>query len=785
MNAAVMDSGLNTHEDGQGLEDDAHAAQGDGPLLLDEYTEWLREMEEEPAWRRTADKEMDYADGNQLDTDLLKAMKEQGIPPALEDRIGPTLRALQGYETAVRTDWRVTANGQPGSQDVSDALNFELNQAERKSGADKACSNAFRPQAGVGIGVVEVKRQGDPLKYQYKCSVVNRNDIRWDWNAEEENLDDARYLKHDKWLHASRLAAAFPGDAAAIRNLGRDGANWWNSGMVSRLAGAGGGSTGLENVWQEGRSWTVEESRWYNRDNKRLCLSAVWYRRWASVALLRTPDGRVVEYDPKNMAHNVGIAIGSSEVFRAVVAKVRLSYWIGPYKLHDGPSPYPHQHFPYAFFWGFREDRTRVPYGYVRGLIFQQDSLNSGTALMRWGMAAYRVERTEGVLDMSDAMFRKQVGRRNADIKLKSEGLNKPGARFEIKRDVQLTEQQHQLMNNCRSVFEQISAAPAAFTGQNGTANSGLQERTQLEQANQSLGTIMDNFRDGRRMIGEMLLSLIIQDLGEKEKTVIIEGDAVKADRTVVLNRLETDEGGYTYLSNDVQRTLLQVQLEEVPSTAGYRSQQLYAFQEVIKTMPQNFQQAVFPYMVALMDSPYKREIVEALRAVGAQETPEQVEQRIKQTVQDALVKAGNDLKARELDIKERMSEAQIKDIVAAAVLKGVQAAFSAMQGGVQVTEMPMIAPIADAIMAGAGYQKPNPIGDNPNFPTPPIPQGAASEPVAEEALDAKGPGAEGPADQAMDVRQNTSPGFPPVPQGPETGMRGMETPTPEDNLPA
>ena len=749
----------------------------DGALSLHEYTEWLREMDEEPAWRRVADKEMDYADGNQLDTELLAAMKEQGIPPAVEDKIGPMLRALAGYETTVRTDWRVTANGQPGSQDVSDALNFELNQAEDKSKADKACSNAFRPQAGVGIGVVEVKRQSDPTKFQYQCAGVNRNDIRWDWAAEEANLDDARYLKHDKWLHPSRLIASFPDHAEHIKQMGRDGARWWNSGLAGRLNTEGGGSTGLENVWQDGRSWTVEESRWFNRDNKRLCLSAVWYRRWVSATMLRTPDGRVIEYDPQNMAHNVGIAVGSSEVFKAVVAKVRMSYWIGPYKLHDGPTPYPHQHFPYAFFWGFREDRTRVPYGYVRGLIFQQDSLNSGTALMRWGLAAYRVERTKGAVDMPDAMLRKQVGRRNADIVLNAEAMSKQGARFEIKRDAQLTDQQHQLMDNCRAVFDQISAAPAAFTGQRGNANSGLQERTQLEQANQALSTIMDNFRDGRRMIGEMLLAMIIQDLGEREKVVIIEGDAVKDDRTVVLNKLETDEGGYTYLSNDVQRTLLQVQLEEVPTTAGYRSQQLYAFQEVIKTMPPQFQQAAFPYMVALMDTPYKREIVEALRAVGAQETPEQVEKRIQQAVQDALVKAGNDLKARELDLKERLTEAQIKDIVAGAVLKGVQAAFSSMQGGVQVAQMPMIAPIADAIMQGAGYQKPNPGGDDPNFPTP---EGVPVEPAPVS------PGGAGGAEASPEIEQlyqNTSPNFPPVPQTPSHGMQGIETSNAADNL--
>ena len=737
-------------------------------VTQEEFTQWLREMDEEPGWRATADKEMDYADGNQLDTELLAAMKEQGIPPAIEDRIGPMLLALQGYETTTRTDWRVSANsGQESSDDVAQALNEELNQAERKSKADDACSDAFRPQVGVGLGCVEVKFESDPTKFPFKCAAVHRNEVRWDWQAQEWDLSDARYFKRDKWLLPDRIARAFPQHRELILQCGRHGAQWWNEGFNSRFSSQGGASTGLQNASLEGRSSTIEEARWYSRVSKQLCLTELWYRRWVEATLLETPDGRVVEYDSENQAHNYGIATGRSKPFRAVVSKVRRSYWLGPHKLHDSPTPYPHDHFPYVMFWGFREDRTRVPYGYVRGVIYQQDSLNSGTALQRWGMAAYRTERTKGAVAMTDAQFRRQIGRRNADITLDQEHMEKKGARFEVKRDVQLSEQQLQLMNNCRSVFEQLSAAPAAFTGQRGNATSGLQERTQLEQANQSLGTVMSNFRKARTLIGEMLLAMIIKSLGDKPKQVPIEGDAVLPDRTISLNQLETDPQGYSYLSNDVQRTLCKVQLDEVPSTAGYRSQQLYAMQEVIKTMPPQFQQAAFPYMVALMDTPYKKQIVEALRAAGSQETPEQVEQRVQQAVQEALVKAGHALKARELDMKERLTEAQIQDIVAGAVLKGVQAAFSSMQGGVQVAQMPMIAPIADAIMQSAGYQKPTPNGDDPNFP---VPQGAA-QPLAQD----------GGVDP---VQQNTSPTFPPIPQSAGTGMQGIETPSEQDNLP-
>ena len=37
-----------------------------------EYSDIIIEIEQQPYWRGVADKEMDYADGNQLDSDLLR-----------------------------------------------------------------------------------------------------------------------------------------------------------------------------------------------------------------------------------------------------------------------------------------------------------------------------------------------------------------------------------------------------------------------------------------------------------------------------------------------------------------------------------------------------------------------------------------------------------------------------------------------------------------------------------------------------------------------------------------
>lgn len=735
-------------------------------LSIIEYQEILNEIEQQPRWRAIADSEADYADGNQLDGELLKKQRELGLPPAVENLIGPALRAIIGYEKSVRTDWRVTPNGEVGGQDVADALNYKLNQAERNSKADKACSDAFETQIKCGLGWVEVSRDTDPFRYPYRCRKTHRNEIHWDMNAVEADLSDARWLRRAKWLRPERIALSFPDHKGLIMALGRQGADWYNSPNFD-----GGMSTGLQNAWAQGRANTLQEERWYNTTSKELCVFEVWYRRWESAPVIKTPDGRVVEYDENNDHHVMAVAAGMTKPIMATVTRMRRAYWLGPHLLHDAPSPYQHTHFPYVPFWGFREDATGIPYGYVRDMKYPQDSLNSALSKLRWGMSVTRTERTKGAVAMTDAQLRKQAARPDADIILDQEHMKKEGARFEIIRDYNLTDQHYQMLGENRQSIKSTSGITPSFEGGVGSAQSGYQEQQQIEQSNQSLANMMDNLREGRKQVGELLLSMIIEDLGNEPQTVVITGDAVTEDRTVVINAPERDpETGQTYLSNDVQKTRLMVALEDVPSTNSYRGQQLNAFSEAVKSLPTELQVAAMPYMVALMDIPHKENFIEDIRKISQQQTPEQIDQQIKAAVEQALVKAANDIKMRELEIKELKVASEIKNLEAKTVQTGVSSAYSAMQGGAQIAQMPQIAPIADQIMMSAGYERPNPAGDDPNYPT----ANAPVQPIAGEM-----------PDQAVDVQQNTSPMYPPVPQDGDSPMKGIETPTIADNMPA
>lgn len=50
-------------------------------LSLQTFTRWLDEIEQQPSWRARADRECDYYDGNQLDSEVMRKARERGLPP--------------------------------------------------------------------------------------------------------------------------------------------------------------------------------------------------------------------------------------------------------------------------------------------------------------------------------------------------------------------------------------------------------------------------------------------------------------------------------------------------------------------------------------------------------------------------------------------------------------------------------------------------------------------------------------------------------------------------------
>lgn len=693
-------------------------------LSLSEFTDWLNELQEQPRWRMNADKEADYADGNQLDSEVMQRAAELGLPPAIEPLVGPTIDSVLGLEAKTRKDWRVMPD-ENDADEVAEAMTFKLSQAERKSKADMSCSEAFADQVKVGLGWVEVSRCDDPFKYPYRCNSIHRNEIWWDWFSKENDLSDARYLIRRKWTDIDQAVLRFPEHAELIKSVG----GGWSDYDLANLDG--GRATGLYNAWDSERGWSIEEQEWRDTQRRRVCLYEVWYRRWERVMVIKTPDGRVVELDHNSDTHLFAIASGIEPVW-AVIARMHVSYWMGPHKLHDGKSPYKHNKFPYVPFWGKREDRTKVPFGLVRGMIYLQDEVNARIAKMQWGLGSVRTTRTDGAVLDDDDDFREQVARVDADIILDADHMARPGAMFKVERDFELNQQQYQRLADAREGIRRVAGIQKAFLGEETPYQTGAAVAQLTEQSAQTIAKIYDNFQDARKRVGELLLSLVIEDMIGHEENITIEGDIFNEPKRIALNKPSYDPmTGIEYLDNDIERIKLKVELADVPETPTFRAQQVQALSEVIKSAPPEFMSVLVPRMIALMDVPDKKSVVDELRQIGER--------------QDPMIA----IKEREVAVKESLADANVKKIINDAVQSAVTAMFSATQAGMQIASMPQIAPVADQILKSAGMQDADqpPIIDSPGVTMP-----------------------------AMDVERNTSPAFPPRPGNPAVGVNeGIE----------
>lgn len=707
----------------------------DSGLDLATFTTWIAEIDQQPSWRSQADREMDYCDGNQLDSAILQKMAAVGMPPSIEPLMGPTIDVVLGMEAKTRTDWRVIPDGDKTGDDVADALNRRLNQAERHSGADRACSDAYASQVKVGIGWVEVSRETDPFKFPFRCRSVHRNEIWWDFLSVEPDLSDTRYLIRRKWTDRDIAKLMFADQAELIQHSSAG----WTGIDLGTLTADGGTSTGLAMAWDRERGWSVEEQNWRDVHNRRVCLFEVWYRVWEKVLVFKTKDGRVVEYDAKNEMHVVAVGADSKPSY-ANVSRMRRAWYMGPHQLHDGPSPYRHNKFPYVAFWGKREDRTGIPFGLARGMMYLQDEVNTRTAKMQWGLAAVRTTRTDGAVMGDDEAFRQEVARSDADIILSAKHMREPGAMFEVKRDFELNAQQYQRLIDARDGIKRTSGIQPALAGENQANNSGILNSQLLEQSTQSLADLNDNFRFARAEVGELLLSMLIEDMIGKEEKVLIDGGAFKDDRVVELNKPTVDpDTGITYLTNDVARTRLKVSLADVPTTPSFRAQQLQAMSEAFKASPEKYQQIMMPHLMGLLDVPNRDDIVKAIRESDNAPDPEL------------------EIKKRELDLKEALGEANVKKVIAQSVTETVKAMYSAIQAALQVASVPQVASIADQILGSAGMPDAN--------ATPLVAQ-------PEQAVDMPGESAQ----EAINAPQNTSPMLPPVPAEPDVGINtGIE----------
>lgn len=638
----------------------AHTKTGTAPaveLSPLRYREIAEEVRRQPAWRTTADKCADYYDGKQITPEEAALLEERGMGELITNFVKPSVNALLGLEAKTRTDWRVAADRDEDTE-TAEALSAKLAEAERETRADVACSEGYREQVIAGVGWVYVGRNADPFGYKYLVENVHRNEMFWDWAARRPDLSDARYLVRQRWYAVEHVCAFFPEHAALIRAAGSGWAPEWLD-----LAKSSDPLLHAFNAETDSGDWM--DAEWRNLESQLIQLREVWYRHYVRGLVIDLPGGRTVEFDKKNPLHVLAVGQGFATPRQAVFAKLRVSLWIGPHKLLD--EDYGQLALPYVPFWGYREDRSRVPYGVVRDMLPMQDEINARRRKLLWLLSSKRVQVDSDALDTDYNDFQdlaEEVARADALIVTNPARMNRQGG-LKVETDLSLSTQQYQVMQESQQAIQQVAGVYNAMMGRDDRAMSGAALSTLVEQGTNSQGDINDNYRFSRTLVGQRLLELIVRDLAGSEVEVLA-GEEGKR-KTILLNRPVVDSvTGIAYRDNDVSKALVKVALADVPSTPAYRSQTMTMLAEVIKGLPPQVQAPLVPYFLEATEHPKRREMADTVRKVlgitEEQDDPQvQQLQAALEQMQMAMQQGVEQYEGQIAELQQKLAEASLR----------------------------------------------------------------------------------------------------------------------------
>lgn len=672
----------------------APKAAAQGGLELSDLEKFLSEMRTAPAWRTRADVECDYYDSNQHTPDEIERAERLGLPVVTINLIFATINMILGMEAKTRTDWKVMPDGPSTPDLVADAMTVKLVEAERVTKADKACSDAYASQMKSGLGWVYVGRNMDPFKYRHKVEYVDRREIWWDMRGKTDDTSDWRWLVRRKWHDADYLKAFLPKslgdtdvhdliDACTSQQAPWDFAQFANSlplemdGMISR-------------DWNGG--WGYDE--WRDTERARALLYEVWYRTWVRGYVLNLPDGRVVEYNQRDPLHMAAAATGVAVPISAIYSKVRLSWWLGPFRLYDVPTPFKHSYFPYVPFFCYREDKTRVPYGQIRVMLSMQDEVNARRAKMLWQLSANRVITREGAFK-DDNQVRQEVNRPDAYLKVAKNNDNDKRTLADIISIEEHTGLNAQQMEVYRDSVQMINSVAGVYGPMLGDAKSGADAGVAIDmliqQGTTTLAEPNDNYRTARTLVGEQLLANVVEEMGAMGAPIPValpKDHPSKPNGRVMLNQPARTANDLPFISNDVTKLRTRVALADVPSSATYQQQQFQTISEIIKGLPPELVPIVIDIWVQASNVPNKHEIADRLRKVTGQpgpepdpstQTPEQYQEAVlEQQQQQQAAEAQQQMQA----LQQMGLEADVMDKKASAKLKEAQTVATLVKTG-------------------------------------------------------------------------------------------------------
>lgn len=694
----------------------------DSPALLKTFRklqEWFdQEMQRQAANRYQQALDCDYYDGLQWTEEDAQTLLERNQAPLVFNEIKPTIDWMIGTERRTRIDFKILGR-EKSDNDSANAKTQLLKYLDDTNKAAFHRSYAFSDAVRAGIGWIELGLRGDPTEELLYMRHESWRNMIYDSNDLTRDLSEARYVYRWKYLDDDVAEVYFPDRLEVIRKsvvdglsmtAGQDDEDPFYLGARVTAPGQDYAATSL------GKYTPINHSAlaWSNRS--RVKMIECWYRM--PVMKKKFSSGMLAGavFDSNNPEHIAMLRSGAS-VFDKLEMEIRCAIFTSAGLVWEGPSPYRHGRFPFVPIWCYRRQRDNAAYGAIRQIRDPQDDLNKRHSKAQWILSSNQVTMEEGAVDDIEDL-RQEVARPDAII------VKNRGKELTVSRDNQLAEEQLMLMDRDANHIRNVGGVTAENLGRQTNADSGKAIGLRQDQGSVVTAEIFDNLRYAVQLSGEIQLAMVeqfytmpkvVRVLGERGAAKYHDINKVDPETGEVLNDITANSADYVVSEQDFKSSLRQAMFESLFDIVGRLAQ-----------MNPEVALNLLDLVVEMADLPGRDELVSRIRKINGQRDPDvdpTPEEMQAQSEAEAKKAEAEKLEIDRLRAELENLQAKTKDLVAAAVKKGTETAYAAMQAGQVIATMPAVAPIADEVMKGAGYQDPTPAGADPNFPVPPVAQ--------------------------------------------------------------
>lgn len=634
----------------------------DGRFLAWAHGLYQRELDLQAVARTERAIDVAFYDGDQFTDEELEEYEARNQTPRVFNEIKPTVDWLLGGERRIRTDWAVL----PRTEDDSEASIRKSKLAKYLDDINNARwhrSEAYGDMTKNGEGWIAVEylpnQDGD---FQIMLQHEHWRYMLADSKSRRRDMTDMQYLWRVKVIDLHTLINHFPDKKSELINLSDD-----MSVLEDELLDEALVSVDPSDKNRQIRTGSLSFTQSAG-DRDGVKVYEMWYRQSEKVKLLRGEGSfNNQPYDEKNEDHQVLTQHYGFQVAEVTRQQMYCAMYTDDTVLYRQKSPYKHNRFPFVRRYAYLKDREGTPYGVIRSVRDPQSDLNIRRNKALHMLSSVRVVMEKGAVEDRNALA-EEVARWDGIIEYEF------GKKLEIQEGSDRANQQLNVGEQNSAYIRQISGVTGENRGMDTNATSGIAIQARQEQGTVISTVLTDMHSLGRKLEGELILSLIEQ-FYDKPFQFRITADNLKDkvefakinDEAEPETNITKTQSDFVVSERDYRTTMRQALSEQMLSSAGAIAQHTGNPQLAV---------AMLTSAIELQDLPDKDRLIDGLRKASGMppmnETEEDRQQREQKEQQAQQKQQEQQQLSLQLEMKERGAKiAEMEARAAKTLLEG------------------------------------------------------------------------------------------------------------------